>query len=144
MSHPPGGHQHARGDLVAVGDADPSVEQWALTISSTQSAIGLPRGERVSHPGVAHGDAVADAGDTEHERDPSGLDDPLLDLLHQLIEVDMTRDDIVPGVGDADERLGHVLGGHSRRPQQAPAGRLVEPLLDLIAPHLIPSVMMLR
>ena len=37
-------HEHARHDLVAVGDADHGVERWAFIIVSTESAMSSREG----------------------------------------------------------------------------------------------------
>jgi hypothetical protein len=90
---------------------------------------------------MAHGDAIAYSRYTEHERNASRFGDTTLYLFHQLIEVNMAGYDIIPGVSNTYEWFGHILGRHSRSSKQAPAGRLVQPFLDLIAPHFIPAKM---
>src|SRR5690606_21723465 len=53
-----GGHQHAGGDLVAVGDADDGV--GAVGVDHVLHRVGddLPRGQGVEHAVMAHGDTV--------------------------------------------------------------------------------------
>ena len=104
-------------------------------------AVGddLPGCQRVPHALVAHGDAVAYARHAERQRHAPRLDYALLDLLHQLVEMDVPGDDLVPRVGDADERPLHLLVVDPNGPKQASARRLVQALLDGIAAHIDPS-----
>ena len=91
-------------------------KQWALTISSTQSEMVSLEAKRITHAGMAHRYAVAYARDTEDERDAACLDDPLPDLVDELVEMDVTWNDVVLGVRNADERLREVRVGQTQLP----------------------------
>jgi len=86
---------------------------------------------------MAHGYAVAYARDTEGERDPAGLYDALPDLVNELIEMDVTGDDVVLGVRNADERLRKVCVRQTNCPEEAPTRGLLDTFGDYIAAHAI-------
>ena len=100
-----GAHQHAGDDLVAVGNADHPVE--AMGLDHRLDAVGdqLAAGERILHALVAHGDAVVDADRVEDKRRAAGLADALLNELADLVEVDVTGNDVHVAVADGDERF---------------------------------------
>jgi len=133
--HPSHCHEHPGGDLVAVGDADPSVEGVAFDHHLAAVGDDLPGDQGVPHALVAHGDTVAHCGDSEGERPSAGLDDPFLDSLDDLVEVDVPGDDLVPGVGYPDERFVEIFVCKSVGPKKAPLGSCGRPFLDCIASH---------
>ncbi len=77
----------------------------------------LARDQRVVHALVVHGDAVADADDVELQGDAAALVHPELHLLSNGVEVHVTRDQLVVGVGDTDERPVGVVAADSKRAQ---------------------------
>ena len=77
-------HQHARRDLVAIGDADHRV--GAMGVDHVFDAVGdhFAARQRIEHAVVAHRDSVVDGDGVELLGDPAGR----LDLArHQLAEV---------------------------------------------------------
>ena len=56
--------EHARNDLVAVGDANGGIESVALDSDFKAVCDGLARDQAVVHAVVVHGDAVAYADGT--------------------------------------------------------------------------------
>ncbi len=95
----------------------------------------LSRWKGIAHARMAHGDAVAHRWHAEGERHAARFLDALAHLFHQPVQMDVSRNDVVERVGDTDEGLVHVIVGQSAGPQQAPAGRLGQPLLHGIASH---------
>jgi hypothetical protein len=66
------GHQHAGGDLVAVGDADHGI--GAVGVDHVFDAVGdeFARRQRIEHAVMAHGDAVIDGDGVEFLGDAAG------------------------------------------------------------------------
>jgi hypothetical protein len=120
-----GGHQHARRDLVAVGDADHGV--GAMGVDHVFHAVGddLARGQRIEHAVVAHRDAVVDRDGVELLGDTARLLDLPRDHLAQVHQVDMARHELREGIDDGDDRLAEIAILHARRtPQPARAGHI--------------------
>src|SRR5690606_34733578 len=86
-----GGHQHAGGDLVAVGDADDGV--GAVGVDHVLHRVGydLPRGQGVEHAVMAHGDTVVHGDGVEFLGHAAGLLDLARHQLTQVLQVHMTR-----------------------------------------------------
>ena len=119
------GHQHARRDLVAVGDADHRV--GAVRVDHVFDAVGdeFARGQAVQHAVVAHGDAVIDRDGVEFLGDAAGCLDFAGDQLAEVLEVHVTGDKLGKAVGDGDDRLAEVAVLHAcRAPQAAGAGHV--------------------
>lgn len=89
---PEDAHEHARDDLVAVGDADNGVE--AVGLDHGFHAIGdeFTTGEGEFHAGMTHGDAVADSDGVEFEGYAASLADGFLDQVGDLVQVDVAGD----------------------------------------------------
>src|SRR5262249_12593450 len=105
---PRGGHQHARRDLVAVGDADHAVE--AVGRDHGLHAVGdqLSGGQGELHAVVAHGDAVVHPDGVELEGHAAGVAHRLLHHRPELLQVDVAGHDVHVGVDDGHEGLPHV------------------------------------
>ena len=105
---PHGGHEHARGDLVAVGDAHEGV--GAVGADHVLHGVGdeVAAGQGVEHAVVAHGDAVVDGDRVELlGQAPGGLD------LggHEAPDVAQTHvagHELGEGVRDGDDRFAEV------------------------------------
>ena len=95
------GHQHARGDLVAVADADHRVDR--VGVAHVFDAVGdqFARRQRVEHAGVAHGDAVVDGDGIELGGEAALVGDDLFQLLADVMEMHMAGDKLGEGVDDA-------------------------------------------
>ncbi len=70
--HPHGCHQHARDDLVAVGDADHAVKLVGFDHGFDAVGDQFARGQGIFHPAVPHGDAVVHADGVEFEGHTAG------------------------------------------------------------------------
>jgi len=125
-------HQHARHDLVTVGDADQGVEP--VRLSHGLDAVGdqLARGEAVVHAGMPHGDTVVDADGIELKRDAAGRAHRRFHLAAELLEVDMARNQVDIGVADADEGFFHVRIGQAGGLEQAAVWRAVDALFNAV------------
>ena len=131
-----GAHEHARDDLVAVGDADEGVETVGLGHGFDAVGDDLPAGQGILHAGVPHGNAVADADGVELKRDAAGLTDGLLNEVRHLVQVHVAWDDFIEGIADADEGLVEVAGlDEAGGPQEATVWRAFETRFDGIAIH---------
>ena len=112
---PHGGHQHSGRDLVAIADAHQCVD--AMGVGHVFDAVGddFARGERVEHPVVPHGDPVVDGDGVELGGETAARFDALFDLLADLVQVHVARDQLRERIGDADDRpvelfLAHAVG----------------------------------
>ena len=84
---------------------------------------------------VSHGDTVAYRGGTENEGHSSRLDDTFLDGIHDPVQVDVSGNDLVPGVGDPDEGFLEILIAETVRPEQTPGRCGIGTDLDYVASH---------
>jgi hypothetical protein len=118
-------HQHAGGDLVAVGDADDGV--GAMGVDHVLHRVGddLARGQRIEHAVVAHGDAVVDRDGVEFLGYAAVLFDLAGDQLAQVLQVHVAGHELGEGVGDGDDRLLEVFVLHAGgAPQRAGTGHV--------------------
>src|SRR5690606_26421551 len=122
---PHGGHQHAGGDLVAVGNADQRV--GTVGVDHVLDAVGdeLAAWQRVQHAAVAHGDAVVHRNRVELDAPAAGLVDDLLHALPDVVQVHVPGYELSEAVGDGDDRLAEVRIVHPRgTPQGAGTGHV--------------------
>ena len=111
-------HQHARNDLVAVRDEHQAIELMRLCERLNAVRDQLAARQRILHADVAHRDAVADADRRNEHRRAACHANAGLDGVRDLVEVDVTRDDLGICGNDADDRLFHLLVGHAAGAQQ--------------------------
>ena len=112
-------------DLVAVGDADHGV--GAVRVDHVLDRVGdqLPRGQRVQHAAVAHGDAVVDGDGVEFLRDAARGLDLARHQLAEVLEMHVAGHELGEGVHDGDDGLAEVAVLHARgAPQGAGAGHV--------------------
>ncbi|MNJ37635.1 hypothetical protein D3C77_324640 [compost metagenome] len=120
-----GSHEHAGGDLVAVGDAHDGV--GAVRVDHVLHRVGddLAARQRIEHAVVAHGDAVVDRDGVEFLGHATGAFDLAGDQLAQVLQVHMPRDELGERVGDGDDRLFEIFVFHpGGAPQSACAGHI--------------------
>ena len=127
---PHGGDQHARGDLVAVGDADHRVR--AVRVDHVLDRVGdqLAAGQRVQHAAVPHRDAVVHRDRVELAGHRPGGADRGGDDLADLAQVHVSGNELGEAVGHRDDRLADVLAGDPGGPQQGPGARHVPAVRD--------------
>jgi hypothetical protein len=119
------GHQHARRDLVAVGDAHHGV--GAVGVDHVLDRIGdqVARGQRIEHAVVAHGDAVVDGDGVEFLGDAAGGFDFTRHQLPEVLEVHVAGNELGEGIDDGDDRFAEIAVLHSGgAPQGAGAGHV--------------------
>ncbi len=120
-----GGHQHPRGDLVAVGNAHQRV--GAVGVDHVLHRVGddVAAGQRIKHAVVAHGDAVVHRDGVEFLGDAARfLHFPGHQLAH-VLQVHVPRHELGEGVGDGDDRLAEVIVLHAGgAPERAGAGHV--------------------
>ena len=109
--------------------------RWAIVTASTESAISSRVDERVVHPDVAHRDAVVDADRRELDRRAAGHSDAVLDGARDLVEVVVTRDDLVLRVADADQRAVELLARVAHRVEERSVGGAIGAALDFVTTH---------
>ena len=107
------GHQHARHDLVAVRDADEGV--GAVRVHLIFHGIGddVAARQGIQHAGVAHGDAVINGHRVELARNTAGFLDGIGNQTAHFVQVHMSRQELVEGIGDGDDRLAEILAIHT-------------------------------
>ncbi len=135
---PRGGHQHARHDLVAVGDEDQPVEGVAHRHHLHRIGDQFAAGQGESHPGMAHRDPVADADGVEGQRRAARHPHAGLDRLLDAVEVDVTGHDVVVGVDHADQRAVELLRRQARGIKKAPMWSPFESSFRFVAAHFSP------
>ena len=82
----------------------------------------LATGQTEAHPRMSHGQAVADTDGAELRRNPSGRPDPLFDLLGDLPQVHVSRNQLAEGIGHAYQRFFQGCFVPAHRVEQAPMG----------------------
>ncbi len=102
-------HQHPGDDLVAGADHDHPVKPVSFCHQFDGVCNVLSRREGVSHPFVTHRDAIADPYHAELKGHPPGCCNALPDLDSESTEVDMPGHNIIPCIGNTDERLFELL-----------------------------------
>jgi len=100
-------HQHPRYDLVARGQTDQPIEAIAPRRQFDRRGDHFPARQDGVHP-LSLADAVAQRDGVERQGNAPGGAHAFLHCLRHLVEVDVPRDQVVPGVGDANQRP--VLG----------------------------------
>ena len=113
-----GSHQHAGNDLVAVRDEHQTVQLMGLCQRLYAVRDQLTACQRILHADVAHGDAVAYADSRNEHRRAACHADTGLNRVRDLIEVDVTRNDLGIRRNDTDDRLLDLLVGHTAGAQQ--------------------------
>ncbi len=118
-------HQHAGGDLVAVGDADHGV--GAVRVDHVFDAVGndLARWQRIEHAVMAHGDAVIHRDGVELLGDAAGRLDLARHQLAEILQVDVARHELGEGIDDGDDRLAEVAILHAGGAPEAARARHV-------------------
>ena len=67
----------------------------------------------VQHAGVAHGDAVINGHRVELARNAAGFLDGIGNQTANFVQVHMSRQELVEGIGDGDDRLAEILAIHT-------------------------------
>jgi hypothetical protein len=122
---PHGGHQHPRGDLVAVGDAHQRV--GAVGVDHILHRVGdeIPARQRVEHPIVPHGDTIIHGDGVELLGHAAGLFDLAGHQLAHVLQMYMTGHELSEGVGDGDDRLVEIFIFHAGGAPQGAGARHV-------------------
>ena len=118
-------HQHARRDLVAIGDAHHRV--GAMGVDHVFHAVGdqVAAGQAVEHAVMAHSDPVIHRDGVELLGDAAGCLDLACDQLAQILQVDVARHELGEAVDHRDDRLTEIAVLHARgAPQPARAGHI--------------------
>ena len=132
---PQGRHEHARDDLVAVGDEDEGVEGVGHGHDLDGVGDELAARQGVLHALVAHGDAVADADGGKLHGRAAGHADARLHMLGDGAQVDVPGDDLVVGVDDPDQGTCDLLVGVAHGLEEGPVGRPLNAFFHQVASH---------
>ena len=102
------GIQHARGDLVTVGNADDGISSMGITHILHRVCDDLTARQGIEHAVVAHGNTVIDGNGVEFFCDTASFFNGLLDDVAHIFEVDVSRYEVRVGVGDGDDRFTEI------------------------------------
>ena len=97
------GHQKARHVFVAGGDEHQPVKGMGHRHRFRAVGDQFSGDERILHPGVSHGKAVADRNRRENDGNAACECDALLHGVHDLVKIHVARNDVVLGTHDADQ-----------------------------------------
>ena len=108
-----GGHQHAGGDLVAVGNAHQRV--GAMRVDHVLDRVGddLAAGQRVQHAVVAHRDTVVHGDGVELLGYAADTFDLTRHELPKILQVHMPRHELRERIGDGNDRLMEIAILHA-------------------------------
>lgn len=112
-------HNHARGDLVTVRNADHAVEPVRGYDRFQAVCDDFAARERVAHADVAHGDAVVNPDRIELKRNHASGTNSFLDQLAKFLQVHVARDNVDVRVANGDKRFVEILVLYSCRTKQA-------------------------
>ena len=125
---PHGDHQHAGDDLVAAGEHHHAVELMGLDHVLGGVGDEFPAGQGIAHPFVPLADAVADGDGAELPGDAPRLDDPLLNEVRQLPQVEVAWYHLSERVDHCDHGFAQVLPVQTGAVQQRPVSRPLNPV----------------
>ena len=72
---------------------------------------------------MAHGNAVVDGDGVEFRSETPLLGDQLFQVLPDVVQMDMARDELGKRVDYADDRLAELFVGHAVCPPETPGAR---------------------
>ena len=124
-------HQHAGGDLVAIGDAHHRV--GAMGVDHVFDAVGddFAARQRIEHAVVAHGDAVVDGDGVELLGDAARRFDLAGDQLAEVLEVDVAGHELGEGIDHRDDRLAEVAFLHAGGAPKSARAAMLRPWVDV-------------
>ena len=93
-----------------VSSTSPS-KAWAMAIGLHHVRDQFARRQRIMHAQVAHGNAVADAGQAEEQRPAAAGVHALFDEPLQIAHADMAGDQVGKARGNADHGLVELAPG---------------------------------
>ena len=117
--------EHARGDLVAVGDTHEGV--GSMRVSHVLDGIGdnLTRGQGIEHAAVAHGNAIVNGDGVELLGYATRFAHSIGHDVTDVLQMDVTRHELSIGVGNGDDRLAKIgVFGAGGSPEGAGTGCL--------------------
>ncbi len=128
-------HQHARHDLVAVRNQHERVKARSHRDGLDGIRDELAARERILHARVAHRDAIADADGREFDRRAARRGHAELRRLGDIPEADVSRDDFIERIADADQGLSEIFLAIAIRMEQRTMRAPRRAFLDDIASH---------
>ena len=133
--HSCGSHQQTGDVLVTVRDHDQGIK-----VMRQRHALGGICDQITGHQGilhalVSHGDAVTDCDRRENHRCTASHGNAHLNGIDDLVDVHVSRYDLVVGGDNADQRTLHLFLGHSQCVEQGTLGCFVHTLTVKITAH---------
>ena len=106
-------HQESRHVLITVRYHNQCVK--LVSNGHTFGRIGnqISGNKGILHSDVSHGNTVTYGNGWENNRYTTGLRNPHTNRVHNLIDIHVTRYDLVVGADDADHRLLHLVCGEA-------------------------------
>ena len=106
------GHQHPRGDFVAVGDTDHRI--GAVGVHHILDGVGnqLAGRQRVKHAAMAHSDTIIHRNGIELFSNAAGGFDLLSNQFTEVAQVNVARHELGKRVYDSNNRFTEVIIGH--------------------------------
>ena len=123
-----GSHEHARNDLVAIGNQHQGVE--GMGRGHDLNAVGdqLPAAQGVFHADVVHGDAVADADGAKDHGGSAGHVHTVPHRFNDLVQVGVPGHHIAGRTGNAHQGAADFGVGVSHGFEECPVGGPVRSL----------------
>ena len=106
--------------------------------SHTLGGVGdqISRHQGILHSHMAHGDTVADRDGRKYHRDAPRLGNTHLYGVDNLIQVHMSRHDLIVGTHDSHHGFLHLFLGKSKGVKQAAVRRLLHAAFYIVTSHL--------
>ena len=116
---PHGRHEHARGNLVAIGNTDHGVGH--MGIDHVFHAVGneLSRRERVKHAVMTHRDSIIDGNRVEFGCKAALLFNDPLYALTDFVQMNVSGDELRERIGDGNHRPAELVLAHTVRAPEA-------------------------
>ncbi len=128
-------HQQTGDILVTVRDHDQGIEVMRQCHALGGICDQVTGHQGILHALVSHGDAVTDCDRRENYRCAAGHGNAHFNGIDDLVDVHVSRYDLVVGRDDADQRPLHLFLGHSQCVEQGTLGCFVYTLTVKITAH---------
>ena len=124
-------HQQARYILITVWNHDKRVKLMRNGHGFRGIGNQITGHQRVFHSDMAHRDSVADGDCRKHDRRAAGHGDALLHCVGNLIQIHVTRNDLVIGTYNSNQRPIQLLPGVSQGIEKRTVGCAVHTVCNI-------------
>ena len=118
-------HQKPRHVLITVGDHHQAVKPMRHGHAFRAVADQISGHQGIFHADMSHGNAVTDGNGRKHEGRSARHCHSQLHSFNDLIQIHMSRNDLIVGAHNPDQRPLSLFLGDSERIEQASVGRLL-------------------